>query len=124
MLVSNGSSTDRSCTAHERFMQRFGSATPRVRHSQDLLLPGSATPRVHHSQGPQLPGSATSRVSHYIRYPNILSIQLLFQQIVIFYSNFYLHYDFSSISLPLTLWYFNTYLGRILARESSFFFPS
>src|SRR6218665_932744 len=33
---------------------RFGSATPRVRHSQDSPLPGSATPRVRHSQGEPL----------------------------------------------------------------------
>src|SRR6218665_2456662 len=78
-----------------------GSATPRVRQSQDLLLPG-----FRHSQGPPFLGSATPRVSHYIRYPCISSIQLLFQQIIIFLvnSNFYLHYDFSPISLPLTLW--------------------
>src|SRR6218665_3441818 len=83
-----------------------GSTTPRVRHSQGPPLPGSANPRVRHPQGPPLPGSATPRVSHYIRYSNISSIQLLFQQIIIILinSNFYLHYNFSSIPLPLTLW--------------------
>src|SRR6218665_2112460 len=96
----------------------------RVRHSQGPPPPGSTTPRVRHSQGPPLPGSATPRVSHYIRYPKMSSIQLLFQQIIIILinSNFYLHYDFSSIPLPLTLWYFNIQLTRILARESSFWF--
>src|SRR6218665_2022633 len=83
-----------------------GSATPRIHHTQGPPLPGSTTPMVVHSQGPPLPGSATPRVSHYIRYPKMSSIQLLFQQIIIILinSNFYLHYDFSSIPLPLTLW--------------------
>src|SRR6218665_275864 len=64
-----------------------GSATPRIHHFQGPPLPGSATPRVSHSQGPPLPGSATPRVRHYIRYPNISSIQLLFQQIIIILIN-------------------------------------
>src|SRR6218665_1040912 len=76
-----------------------------VRHSQGPPLPGSTTPRVRHSQRPLLPGSATPRVSYYIRYPNISSIQLLFQQIIIILinSNFYLYHDLSSIPLPHTL---------------------
>jgi len=39
-----------------------------------------------------------------IRYSNISSVQLLFQQIIIILvnSNFYFLYDFSSIQLPLT----------------------
>src|SRR6218665_3193747 len=35
----------------------FGSATPRVRHSQGPPPPEAATPRVRRSQGPPLPGS-------------------------------------------------------------------
>src|SRR6218665_1767107 len=83
-----------------------GSATPRIYHSQGPPLSGAATPRVCHSQGLPLLGSATPRVSHYMRYPNITSIQLPSQQIIIILinSNFYLHYDFSSIPLQLTLW--------------------
>src|SRR6218665_2877476 len=81
---------------HSQGLPLPGSATPRINHSQGPPLPGSATPRNRHSQGPPLPGSASPRVSHYIRYPNISSTQLLFQQIIIILinSNFYLHYDF------------------------------
>src|SRR6218665_984412 len=111
--------------------KRFGSATPRIRHSQGPPLPGSPTSRVRHSQGPPLPGSVAPRVCHsqgeplytvsilivysYIRIFFLRStvvgllfssIQLLFQQIIValINSNFYLHYDSSSIPLLLTLW--------------------
>src|SRR6218665_443466 len=90
------------------YMQRLQFATPRVHHSQVPPLPGSTTTRVRHFQGPPLPGSTTPRVPHYIMYPNIhvSSIQLLFQQIIfiLINSTFYLHYDFLSVSLPLTQW--------------------
>src|SRR6218665_2169563 len=89
-----GSATPR--VHHSQGQPLQGTATPRGRRSQGPPHPGSATPRARPPQGPPLPGSATPRVSHYIRYPNISSTQLLFQQIIIILinSNFYLHYDF------------------------------
>src|SRR6218665_1804628 len=96
-----------------------GSCKVWVRHSQGPPLPGSATPRIYYSQGPPLPGStcpplpgsATPRVRHFQGEPLytvsehfINSTSVSANRYFLINSNFYLHYDFSLISLPLTLW--------------------
>src|SRR6218665_502491 len=75
-MISNAKIINFPIIAYEIVNSRLGSATPRVRHSQDQPLPGAATSWVRHSQGEPL----YSVSEHFINPTSVSANHYYFNQ--------------------------------------------